>query len=267
MRMEDLDAPRVVPGMAEDILRVLELLGLDWDGEIILQSQRTDIYQAALDKLAADGHTYRCGCSRADIARVSSAPHGTAGELIYPGTCRDGLHPGKAARAVRVRTSSEPIVFRDCVMGKIIESLAASCGDFIIRRADGPVAYHLAVVVDDAAQGVNQVVRGADLLSSTPRQIHLQRLLGFATPAYCHLPLVTGPDGAKLSKRDNAVSLVAGRNIAKDGGRLLTAALAFLGNAVPSSLSAAPAPEILGWAIRHFDPELIPRHPAPFPSE
>lgn len=266
VRMEDLDGPRVVPGMADDILRVLELLGLTWDGEILRQSERTEVYQAALERLAAQGLTYPCGCSRSDIARVSSAPHDTGGERAYPGTCRAGLQPGKPARAVRVRTTPEPIRFCDCVMGEMTESFAASCGDFVIRRADGPFAYHLAVVVDDADQGVNQVVRGADLLTSTPRQIYLQRLLGLPTPAYCHLPLVTGPDGAKLSKRDNAVSLACGRDIAREGGRLIGGALKFLGNPVPDSLSRAPATELLCWAAHHFDPARIPRTFAPFPS-
>jgi glutamyl-Q tRNA(Asp) synthetase len=262
LRMEDLDAPRVVPGMADDILRTLETLGFKWDGEVVRQSQRTGIYQAALDRLLAMGFAYPCGCSRAEIARIASAPHGRDGELVYPGTCREGLPPGKTPRAMRVRVPAEPISFHDRVMGEVRETLTESCGDFVVKRADGPFAYHLAVVVDDAEQGVNQVVRGADLLTSTPRQIHLQRLLDYEMPVYCHLPLVTGPGGAKLSKRDNAVSLSAGCDLAREGGALLLAALRFLGQSPPFPHNA-PCNEILAWGVAHFDPLLIPALPAP----
>ncbi|KAF0219879.1 MAG: glutamyl-Q tRNA(Asp) [Geobacteraceae bacterium] len=263
LRMEDLDTPRVVPGMADDILRTLEALGFQWDGEVIRQSQRTDAYQAALGRLMEKGLAYPCGCSRAEIARIASAPHGKEGEPVYPGTCRHGLPPGKPPRAVRVRVTEEPIVFEDCIMGRVREALDRSCGDFVVRRADGPFAYHLAVVVDDAEQGVNQVVRGSDLLFSTPRQIYLQRLFGYKTPAYCHLPLVTGPGGAKLSKRDNAVSLSAGRDLCKDGGALLLAALRFLGQSPPFP-AAAPCREILAWGAARFDAALVPQSPALF---
>jgi glutamyl-Q tRNA(Asp) synthetase len=148
-------------------------------------------------------------------------------------------------------------------MGEYRRSLEESCGDFVVQRADGPFAYHLAVVVDDADSGVNQVVRGADLLSSTPRQIYLCRLLGYAVPAYCHLPLVTNPDGSKLSKRDNAVSLSAGLDPGAGGGGLVRAALEFLGQPVPATLDRAPASELLDWAASVFEPRLIPRSPAP----
>lgn len=261
LRMEDLDTPRVVPGMADDILRTLEALGFQWDGEVICQSRRTDAYQAALNRLMGKGLIYPCGCSRAEIARVASAPHGNEGELVYPGTCRQGLPSGKTPRAVRVRITEEPIDFVDCIMGRVRESLAESCGDFVVRRADGPFAYHLAVVVDDVAQGVNQVVRGMDLLSSTPRQIYLQRLLGYEPPVYCHLPLVTGPNGAKLSKRDNAVSISAGRDLTKEGGALLLAALRFLGQSPPFPPSA-PCREILAWGVAHFNHALVPTTPS-----
>jgi glutamyl-Q tRNA(Asp) synthetase len=152
----------------------------------------------------------------------------------------------------------------DGVMGAESETLAESCGDFVVKRADGPFSYQLAVVVDDHAAGVNQVVRGADLLHSTPRQIHLQRLLGYEAPAYYHLPLVTGPHGGKLSKRDNAVSLAAGRDLQKEGGPLLCAALRFLGQNPPVSLENAPCKEILAWGVAHFEPSAIPRDHGPF---
>ncbi len=263
VRMEDLDVPRVVSGMADDILRTLETLGFAWDGEVIRQSMRTEAYETALDALERQGLVYPCGCSRAEIARIASAPHGKDGELVYPGTCRKGLPSGKKPRAVRVRITNEPIAFRDGVMGEMSENLAESCGDFVVRRADGPFAYQLAVVVDDAEAGVNQVVRGADLLSSTPRQIHLQRLLGHETPSYWHLPLVTGHGGAKLSKRDNAVSLASGRDLGREGSTLILAALRFLGQAPPLQLAGASCRDILAWAVSHFEPLLIPTLPSP----
>lgn len=266
MRIEDLDTPRVVPGMAEDILRTLETLGLAWDGEVLRQSDRTHLYREALDRLTVHGRAYQCGCSRSEIARISSAPHGTSGELRYPGICRDGLPAGKVPRAVRVRVDHEIIRFTDCIMGEVSENLAETCGDFVLRRADGPFAYHLAVVVDDALQGVNQVVRGADLLASTPRQIHLQRLLGFQSPDYCHLPLVIASDGGKLSKRDTPVSLVEGVDIRSQGAMLIHDSLTFLGQPIPLMVRRAPLREVLEWGVAHFDPSLVPRVPAPFPA-
>lgn len=258
LRMEDLDTPRVVPGMADDILRTLETLGLFWDGDIVYQSKRTEVYEAALQKLKDAGFAYPCGCSRAEIARIGSAPHGNDGEIAYPGTCRHGLAPGKKPRAWRIRVNDEPILFRDGIMGSLSENLAESCGDFVGKRADGPFAYQLAVVVDDAASGVNQVVRGADLLGSTPRQIHIQRLLGYEVPAYYHLPLVISPNGGKLSKRDNALSLAAGMDIDREGGGLIASALRFLGHQVPSTLTKAPAAELLAYGAEIFDPRRIP---------
>ncbi|HEY6872720.1 MAG TPA: tRNA glutamyl-Q(34) synthetase GluQRS [Geobacteraceae bacterium] len=267
LRIEDLDLPRVIPGIADDMLRTLESLGFRWDGEVVYQSRRLDAYRAALDKLVEIKIAYPCGCSRAEIALIASAPHKGEGGLIYPGICRDGLPPEKCERAVRVKVYDEVIAFRDCVMGRYSQALSASCGDFVIQRADGPFAYHLAVVVDDAESGVNQVVRGADLLSSTPRQIYLQKVLGYPTPDYCHLPLVVNPDGTKLSKRDNAVSLTAGLDTAQRGGELLIAALRFLGQLPPPSLHGAPCGEILSWAVAHFDPARIRQVSAPLDTE
>src|SRR3954454_182148 len=205
VRMEDLDTPRVVAGAADEILRTLEWYGLTWDGDIVYQSQRIALYDEALSALRANHLVYDCGCLRADLARTASAPLGR--EPVYPGTCRDGLPPGRVARAVRFRTSQDIIGFDDMLRGPVEEDVAAETGDFIVRRADGVYAYQLAVVVDDAAQQVTQVVRGADLLTSTPRQIALQRALGFPTPSYAHLPLVVNADGSKLGKRDGALPL------------------------------------------------------------
>jgi glutamyl-Q tRNA(Asp) synthetase len=262
VRMEDLDLPRVVPGMGDDILSTLETLGFEWDGEVVCQSLRNDLYEEALKRLLATGHAYPCGCTRSEIAAIASAPHGE--EPVYPGTCRNGLPQGKSARAWRVRVAEEPLRFTDLVMGDCTISLATACGDFVVKRADGLFAYQLAVVVDDFEQRVNQVVRGADLLDSTPRQIHLQRLLGYATPAYAHLPLVVNMDGSKLSKRDNALSIASGRDLVKERGGLIAAALRFLGQEIPHELVGADAPELLQWGVANFAPSRIPRVPAPF---
>ena len=205
VRMEDLDTPRVVAGSADEILAAIERYGLTWDGEVVYQSQRTSLYDDALARLRARNFVYDCGCSRADLQRAASAPLGR--EPVYPGTCRDGLPPGREPRAIRFRTSHDVIDFDDLVLGHIEEDVAELTGDYVVRRADGLYAYQLAVVVDDAAQGVTQVVRGADLLTSTARQIALQRALDLPTPSYAHLPLVLNADGAKLGKRDGALPL------------------------------------------------------------
>jgi glutamyl-Q tRNA(Asp) synthetase len=262
LRMEDLDLPRVVPGIADDMLTTLETLGFRWDGEVVYQSKRTEQYRAAADELVRRGLAYACGCTRSEIAQIASAPHQDI--TVYPGICRNGLPPEKVERALRVKVYDEMVSFEDGVMGRYSQHLTSSCGDFVIHRADGPYAYHLAVVLDDAAAGVNQVVRGADLLSSTPRQIYLQRIFGYTTPSYCHLPLVTGPGGAKLSKRDNAVSLAAGRDLAKEGGELLVAALRFLGQEPSEDLESAPAEEVLQWGVANFTPGAVPRASAEF---
>ena len=202
VRIEDIDTPRVVPGSAEEILASLQRYGLEWDGVVVWQSHRTALYERALAELRAKGLVYDCACTRADLRNAPSAPVGR--EPVYPGTCRDGIPAGKVARAVRFRVPDEPIAFYDLVQGRVEEDMG---GDFVVRRADGLFAYQLAVVVDDADQGVTQVVRGADLLASTPRQIALQRALGYPTPAYGHLPLVVNPDGSKLGKREGALPL------------------------------------------------------------
>ena len=262
LRMEDLDLPRIVPGIADDMMSTLEILGFRWDGEVAYQSRRTEQYRDAARELVRRGLAYPCGCTRSEIAQIASAPNEDG--VVYPGICRDGLPPLKVERALRVKVYDEVITFDDLIMGHYSQHLTGSCGDFVIHRADGPYAYHLAVVVDDAAFGVNQVVRGADLLSSTPRQIYLQRIFGYATPAFAHLPLVTGPDGAKLSKRDHAVSIAAGCDLAREGGGLLIAALRFLGQSPPAALAAAPPAEVLQWGVACFDPGAVPRAAAPF---
>jgi glutamyl-Q tRNA(Asp) synthetase len=201
VRIEDLDAPRAQAGAAEEILRTLERLGLEWDGPVLRQSTRLDRYRDVLDDLARRGFAYDCGCSRREI---EDSALGLDGGLVYPGTCRHGLAPGRKARALRLRTHDTPIGFDDALQGRIEQRLETAVGDFVLRRADGIVAYQLAVVVDDMDQGISHVVRGADLLESTPRQLHLQRLLGAPEPRYAHVPLAVNAQGEKLSKQTGA---------------------------------------------------------------
>jgi glutamyl-Q tRNA(Asp) synthetase len=257
LRMDDLDTPRQVPGMADDILRTLEEFGLAWDGEISWQSRHREDYRQAFEQLQKLGLIYPCGCSRREIAQAASAPHPEDDTVLYPGTCRDGMLPGAPVRSWRIRVMDEEICFDDLSRGVICQNLLRSCGDFALRRGDGEFAYQLAVVVDDAMMGINQVVRGDDLLSSTSRQIYLQRLLGLPQPQYCHLPLVTGPGGAKLSKRDNLVS----HGLSNWSGRewaLLWNVLRFLGQAPPQELAGESCREILQWGADHFDAARIP---------
>ncbi|HUK05477.1 MAG TPA: tRNA glutamyl-Q(34) synthetase GluQRS [Burkholderiales bacterium] len=242
LRIEDLDPPRVMPGAESEILRQLEALGLSWDGPVLRQSERLDAYAGALRRLEA--HCYACACTRKELEDSALALDGSR---IYPGTCRGGPAPGKTARAIRVRTSRDAIRFADRVQGEIAQSVEAEVGDFILRRSDGVYAYQLAVVVDDDAQGVTDVVRGADLLDSTARQIHLQRLLGAATPRYLHVPVATNAAGEKLSKQTGAGAAGTGD---------LRRALLFLGQSVPMDLTPR---EALGWALRHWDAGRIPR--------
>ncbi|MCA1245173.1 tRNA glutamyl-Q(34) synthetase GluQRS [Massilia sp. MS-15] len=210
VRIEDIDEGRSVPGAAEAILALLERLGMRADGEVVWQSRRKHLYQAAAERIAA--HTYPCGCNRREIAdsRLGFAPDGAA---IYPGTCRHGLPQGRAMRSLRLRVPDpgyDVVGFTDRFAGDVSQRLAAESGDFVLKRADGFWAYQLAVVVDDAEQGVTDVVRGADLLDSTPRQIFLQRVLGVPTPRYLHVPVVRNAEGEKLSKQTGALALAPG---------------------------------------------------------
>lgn len=257
LRLDDLDAPRQVPGMAEDIMRTLELIGLQWDGEVTRQSRHLEEYQHYFKLLQRAGVVYPCGCSRKEIARSASAPHIGDEGIPYPGTCRAGIKTALTTRSWRIQVPEEEICFSDLRMGIICQSLSVLCGDFVVRRGDGEFAYQLAVVVDDYLAGVNQVVRGDDLLSSTPRQIYLQRLLGFPQPAYCHLPLVTGPDGTKLSKRDSLLSPYLRTGTGREQVLLLTV-LRFLGLNPPQELAGAPCHAILQWGIIHFTAQQLP---------
>jgi glutamyl-Q tRNA(Asp) synthetase len=250
VRMEDLDLPRVVHGAADDILRTLDAFGLHWDGEVMVQSARNEAYRAALAELERLGAVYPCACTRKEIA--DSALSGIDG-LVYPGTCRNGLPEGRSPRAMRVHTDSRPIGFDDALQGRVSQNLATEVGDFIIRRADGLFAYQLAVVVDDAEQAITHVVRGADLLDSTPRQIYLQQLLGLPTPAYLHLPVAVNEHGEKLSKQTLAPAVSAANPV-----DVLFEVLKFLNQAPSAELREADLASFWKWAVAHWRVSRVP---------
>lgn len=241
LRIEDIDPPREIPGSAEGIIADLERLGMVPDGPTLYQSGRTEAYREAASRLSDAGLVYPCACSRKMLPASG----------VYPGTCRGGLAAGRKARSLRFRVGARDVAFEDAVQGRISDCPAKSSGDFVIRRADGLFAYQLAVVVDDAHQGVSQVVRGADLLDSTPRQILLQEALGLPRPEYMHLPVVLSARGEKLGKRDRA-DPVRHQDPAFAVGR----ALEFLGQRPPQGYSLE---RLWDWAYRHWDPRRIPR--------
>jgi glutamyl-Q tRNA(Asp) synthetase len=257
VRIEDVDQTRAVAGAADDILRTLEAFGFEWDGVVTYQSRRTELYRAALDELRRLGVAYDCACSRRDVA---SGGHAGAEGPIYSGRCRRGIAAGARARTVRVRTHDAPITFTDAVFGPQSQRLEAAVGDFVVRRADGYLAYQLAVVVDDADQAITQVVRGADLLSSTPRQIYLQQLLGLPTPAYAHLPLVLDAQGRKLSKRDRAHPVDP-----DDPLGALLAGWRFLNQPVEGDAPASPV-EFWSFAAARWDIRRTPAREPPLGS-
>jgi glutamyl-Q tRNA(Asp) synthetase len=257
LRMEDVDTPRCSMAAADEILRALDAFSFTWDGEVIRQSHRGAAYAAALERLKASGRVFPCACTRKELADSAIAPDGAT---IYPGTCRLGLPPGRLARAWRLRVGDARLAFEDAIQGRIASDLALEAGDFILLRADGLFAYQLAVVVDDAASGITHVVRGADLLASTARQIFLQQCLGLPTPSYAHLPVVLNAAGEKLSKQTRAAPLDVSRP-----GRELCAALEFLGQRPPPRLDAAGVAEIWVWASAHWQLGHVPRGPARLP--
>jgi glutamyl-Q tRNA(Asp) synthetase len=246
IRIEDLDKPREVKGAAQDILNTLEAFGFDWDGEIIYQSQRTQFYEDALAQLQAKHRAYPCSCSRKEI-EDSSIRTGIEG-VIYPGTCRVGTASMHKPHAWRMQVSDDIIAFNDRIQGKMQHILSRDIGDFVLKRADGLFAYQLAVVVDDAAQGVTDIVRGADLLNSTTRQIYLQQALGFHTPRYCHIPVVKNTLGEKLSKQTQAKPL----GLDSVSATLLDAFI-FLGMLPPQHIKNATLTEMWRWAITNWD--------------
>ena len=245
LRMEDLDPPREEPGATDKILHSLEAHGLCWDGTVVYQNQRHEAYEAIIDELFQQRLAYPCYCSRKQLRET--AKQGAYG-LIYPGNCRDKSGIRSRQFSVRVRTENDVIQFTDLRAGKYRQQLASELGDFIIKRSDGLFAYQLAVVVDDAWQGITEVVRGEDLLDNTPRQIHLQRLLDYPTPSYLHLPLVKNLHGQKLSKQTHAPAL-DDRQAAKN----LVTAIQFLGLGVPKELQHAQPEEILNQAVEDWE--------------
>ena len=255
VRIEDLDPPRERPGAADDILFTLDRLGLHWDGPVLRQGTRYDAYLAALERLQREGRLRNCSCSRAALSLLSQNARREAGEDFYhPATCLSGPAGGMSAQALRFRVPDRDVAFRDRVQGTVRVNVAGTVGDFVLKRKDGLYAYQLAVVVDDEEQGITDVVRGADLLHSTPRQILLREALGLRGMEYMHVPLVVTAGGLKLSKSSDAPRLAAAAPAMQ-----IAAALEFLGQHLPGNLSAAGADEVLGWAVSNWHPERVPR--------
>lgn len=254
LRMEDVDAPRCSKIAADEILRTLEVFGFKWDGALVWQSRRTAAYAAALEQLRGGADVFACACTRRELADAEI--HGLAidGASVYPGTCRNGLAPGKSARAWRLAVGDAQISFSDTIQGRINSLLSKDVGDFVLLRADNIFAYQLAVVIDDAAAGITHVVRGADLLHSTARQIFLQQKLGLPTPEYAHVPVAVNAAGEKLSKQTGATALDT-RNAATE----LVAALQLLGQSPPAELRRASVAEIWQWASVHWALASVPR--------
>ena len=244
VRIEDLDTPRVVPGCADEQLRTLEAFGFEWDGAVLHQSTRREAYRAALATLAANGRTFACSCSRRELAGNGDEAPG------YVGTCRNGATKA-GPTAVRFRVSDAPIHFDDIFQGPQDFDLT-TCGDVVIERRDGLTSYQLAVVVDDDFQGVTRVVRGADLLASTPWQLELQAALSMARPIYGHLPLLLEPDGAKLSKSRRAIPL----DPAQVTKGLITT-LTLLSQTPPPDLVHSTVKEVWKWALEHWSPQAL----------
>jgi glutamyl-Q tRNA(Asp) synthetase len=244
LRIEDLDRPREVAGSAAGILRTLQAFGFEWDGEIVRQSDRTERYVEAVQTLQDRNLTFECSCSRLQLEDESR----------YPGTCRLRPSNSRVATATRLRVEQGTILFHDRIQGTYRQDVAGAVGDLILRRRDQIFAYVLAVVVDDAAQGVTHVVRGADLLDNTPRQIYLQQLLGLPRPAYAHLPVLTEADDTKLAKSKRSVRLDAGSALPQ-----LLAVFSMLGLAPPDSLAAGNLPEAWAWAVGRWNIETVPK--------
>jgi glutamyl-Q tRNA(Asp) synthetase len=244
LRIEDLDRPREVAGSADGILRTLQAFGFEWDGEVVRQSERTGLYVEAMQSLQDRDLTFECSCSRLQLEDESR----------YPGTCRVRPSDSRVATATRLRVGQGTILFSDRIQGTYRQDVAGAVGDLILRRRDRIFAYLLAVVVDDAAQGVTHVVRGADLLDNTPRQIYLQRLLGLPLPAYAHVPVLTEPDDAKLAKSRRSVRLEPGMALPQ-----LLAVFSMLGMAPPEPLATGDLGEAWAWALARWDIERVPK--------
>jgi len=260
LRIEDLDPPREVPGAGDQIIRSLEVHGFEWSGPILWQSQRLELYDAAVQRLLDERKAYPCACTRQEIRlRAEAGPAGP----IYPGTCRNGSPPGRVARAVRVRTGVDRVRFSDHLQGWIDCRMETEIGDYLIRRGDGLIAYQLAVVCDDAEQRVTEVVRGTDLLHSTSVQLHLQALLGLQAPLYMHFPVAANRAGQKLSKQTGAAP-VEDRAVRRN----LVSCLSFLRQGPPPALENEPVSTIWEWSVRHWRPAVLTGHRAlPAPAD
>lgn len=261
VRIEDLDPPREVPGASHAILTTLERYGFEWDGELWYQSQRHAVYLDILDELARSGLSYRCGCSRKQVMEQQQRLGLPAG--VYPGTCRSRQASPHDQHAIRLNTEAQRVSFVDGIQGPIEQDVEHEVGDFVLRRADGFFAYQLAVVVDDAAQGITEIVRGSDLLDSTARQIVLQRQLGYPTPDYHHLPVAVNELGQKLSKQTYAPALSADNPLPA-----LWRALEFLGQRPLPELLEGDLASFWRWAIGNWNAQAIPRKLAiPYPDK
>ena len=245
IRMEDVDTTRTVRGSDSEIFHTLEAFGFEWNGEILYQSKQTEHYEYALEQLKSLSLVFPCLCSRKQLANSNSQ--------IYPGACRSRQLPETGEHALRILAQDITIEFNDIVMGKQSQNMEQQCGDFVIKRRDGLFAYQLAVVVDDALQNITEIVRGSDLLDSTPRQIYLQQLLAYPTPDYCHIPLAVDSDGNKISKSEGATKVDI-----KNREKLMCDVLDFLGQAPPADLSASNINDIWSWAEEHWDVTHVP---------
>jgi len=247
IRMEDVDLTRKVEGADTDILHTLEAFGFEWQGEVLYQSAQNASYENALQQLIEQSLVFSCTCSRKQLAETNSP--------IYPGTCRNNKPAEKSEHALRMFARNTDIKFNDLIMGEQSQNMAQQCGDFIIKRRDGLFAYQLAVVVDDAMQGISEIVRGADLLDSTPRQIYLQQLLGYKTPTYCHLPLAVDANGNKISKSEGGAKVAV-----KNKEKLLCQSLEFLAQQPPADLADSNINDIWQWAISNWNIHAVPQN-------
>jgi glutamyl-Q tRNA(Asp) synthetase len=245
VRMEDLDPPREPPGTDALILEQLHTLGLEWDGEVLYQSSRLDAYRATLERLKATGLCFACDCTRPRIKSIGG---------IYDGRCRNRKLPFSTGLATRVKTDNNLYEFEDAIQGSYSQTLEQDTGDFTLLRKDGLFAYQLAVVVDDADQCISHVVRGYDLLDSTPRQIYLQKVLGFMTPQYAHVPVIVNEQGQKLSKQHFADAIEV-----KAASKVLYNAMRYLGLRPANSQISEPPAELLAWGIDNWDIQTVPK--------
>ncbi len=243
LRIDDIDTPRNQPGAANSIMHTLEALGLWWDGEVVFQSHRVELYKEILNDLDKRQLLYPCSCSRSEI---KGRP--------YPGTCRNGITRKRKNNALRIRTDSRQIHFNDLIQGEVEQCIEKDVGDFILKRTDGLIAYHLATVIDDHLQGVTEVMRGTDLLDSTPRQIFLQQVLGYEHPQYFHHAVAINPSGTKISKQNHAPGIDI-----SNGAQALFEALVFLGQEPDPSLTEGACGDIVSWALQHWRLDTLPQ--------